>query len=67
MSGESSTGPGRSRLEAIRGRLAEIAARLGNPDTSDAEATGLADEAAGLVSEALEETERAVAGLEPGD
>ena len=57
----------RSRLEEIRSRLGEIAARLGDPEVPDAEATKLAEEAAGLVGEALEQAEQAVAGLEPGD
>ena len=59
--------PARSRLEGIKVRLSEIATRLGDPEVSDAEATKLADEAAGLVGEALEQAEQAVAGLEPGD
>ena len=57
----------RARLIEINARLTEIANLLGAPETSDGEATRLAGEAAGLVSEALEETERAVAGLESGD
>ena len=57
----------RSRLEEIRARLSEIAARLGDHEVPDAEATKLAEEAAGLVGEALRQAEQAVAGLESGD
>lgn len=59
--------PARSRLEEIRARLSEIGTRLGDPNLPDSEVTKLAEEAAGLVGEALEQAEQAVAGLEPGD
>ncbi|MFZ9669863.1 MAG: hypothetical protein ACO3CR_08470 [Solirubrobacterales bacterium] len=54
-------------LERIALRLREIGQELSNPDTPDVQAVALAREAAALVGEALEETERAVAGLEQGD
>lgn len=67
MTDEGSRSVDRTRLEQINARLNEIAGLLGNPATTDSEATGLAGEAARLVAEALEETERAVAALEPRD
>ena len=67
MSDGQPAGSARSRLEEIRTRLSEIATRLGDPEVPDAEATKLADEAAGLVGEALEQAEQGVAGLETGD
>ena len=67
MSNGQPAGSARSRLEEIRTRLSEIAARLGDPEVPDAEATTLAEEAAGLVGEALEQAEQGVAGLETGD
>lgn len=54
-------------LERINARLREIAALLSDPETADRDAVGLAREAAALVGEALEQTERAVAGLEQED
>lgn len=54
-------------LERINARLREIAALLSDPETPDRDAVGLAREAAALVGEALELTERAVAGLEQED
>lgn len=55
------------RLEEINSRLREIAGLLSDPDTSDKDAVRLAQEAASLVGQALEETERAVSGLEQED
>lgn len=67
MTAEGPRSVDRTKLEEINARLSEIASLLGDPATADSEATGLAEEAARLVAEALEETERAVAGLESGD
>lgn len=64
--GETTT-PSPEALERIALRLREIGQQLSDPDTPDSQAVGLAREAATLVGEALEETERAVAGLEQGD
>ena len=67
MTGDgSSSGPGEA-LERISRRLREIGEQLSDPDTPDDKAVELAREAATLVGEALEETERAVTGLEQGD
>jgi len=54
-------------LGRINVRLREIADLLSDPDTPDGDAVALAREAAGLVREALEQTEKAVAGLEQED
>jgi hypothetical protein len=54
-------------LGRINVRLREIADLLSDPDTPDGDAVALAREAAGLVGEALEQTEKAVAGLEQED
>ena len=59
--------PEGEELERINARLREIAALLSDPETADRDAVGLAREAAALVGEALEQTERAVAGLEQED
>lgn len=58
---------GSGKLEGINSRLREIAGLLSDPETSDKDAVRLAREAASLVGEALEETERAVSGLEQED
>ena len=63
---ESSSGSGEA-LERISRRLRAIGEQLSDPNTPDDKAVELAREAATLVGEALEETERAVTGLEQGD
>lgn len=64
---ESDSGPEREDLGRINVRLREIADLLSDPETPEGDAVGLAREAASLVGEALEQTERAVAGLEQED
>jgi len=59
--------PGSEELGRINARLRQIADLLSNPDTPDGEAVDLAREAGALVGEALEQTEKAVSGLEQGD
>lgn len=54
-------------LARIVERLDRIAALLADPETPHDQAVELAREAADLVSEALRETERAVASLEQED
>ena len=67
MTGDGSSSGSDEALERISRRLREIGEKLSSPDTPDGEAVELAREAATLVGEALEETERAVAGLEQAD
>lgn len=67
MTGEGSSSGAGEALERISRRLREIGEQLSDPDTPDDKAVELAREAATLVGEALEETERAVTGLEQGD
>lgn len=67
MTAEGSSSESGAALERISLRLREIGKKLSDPDTPDGEAVELAREAATLVGEALEQTERAVAGLEQGD
>lgn len=63
MTSEENPTSGPGKLEEINSRLREIAGLLSDPETSDKDAVPLAQEAANLVGEALEETERAVSGL----
>lgn len=63
MTSEENPTSGPGKLEEINSRLREIAGLLSDPETSDKDAVRLAQEAANLVGEALEETERAVSGL----
>lgn len=67
MTGDGSSSGSDEALERISRRLREIGEQLSDPDTPDDKAVELAREAATLVGEALEETERAVTGLEQGD
>ncbi|MFM9044934.1 MAG: hypothetical protein ACKOL0_03930 [Solirubrobacterales bacterium] len=67
MTAEGSSSESGAALERISLRLREIGKKLSDLDTPDGEAVELAREAATLVGEALEQTERAVAGLEQGD
>ena len=67
MTGDGSSSGAGEALERISRRLREIGEQLSDPDTPDDKAVELAREAATLVGEALEETERAVTGLEQGD
>ncbi|MFM8519265.1 MAG: hypothetical protein ACKOB2_02450 [Solirubrobacterales bacterium] len=67
MTAEGSSSESGAALERIAVRLREIGQQLSDPDTPDGQAVELAREAATLVGEALEQTERAVAGLEQGD
>ena len=67
MTGDGSSSGAGEALERISRRLREIGEQLSDPNTPDDKAVELAREAATLVGEALEETERAVTGLEQGD
>ncbi len=67
MTGDGSSSGAGEALERISRRLREIGEQLSDPNTPDDRAVELAGEAATLVGEALEETERAVAGLEQED
>ena len=53
-----------SEIDAIAGRLREIAGRLRDPDVSEEAAEGLAREAADLVSRAGNELDQAAAEAE---